>query len=264
MRRLPVASLSLLVWLAPATRAGADLAEMQKRGTLRILVVLSEDEPQFFSVKPGLPPGFDQEILEGFAKLHKLRLEVAPCPGWDALIPHLVKGKGDVIAGGFTDTEARRRQIEFSPEVFPTRTVVATRKPHRVIRTVEELREEKVGAIRGTTMIDALAAAGVSSVDDSLVAGAFPEALKSKKITAAVDGVEAVLKAKIADPELQIGMFLGPPESLAYGIRKEDRALLKALHEYVANLRRTPTWSRLVVKYFGKAGPEILKKARGE
>jgi hypothetical protein len=29
-------------------------------------------------------------------------------------------------------------------------------------------------------------------------------------------------------------------------------------------VRRTPTWSRLVVKYFGEEAPEILKRAREE
>jgi hypothetical protein len=27
-------------------------------------------------------------------------------------------------------------------------------------------------------------------------------------------------------------------------------------------VRRTPTWSRLVVEYFGSSAPEILRKAR--
>jgi hypothetical protein len=39
---------------------------------------------------------------------------------------------------------------------------------------------------------------------------------------------------------------------------------LKALDEYIENLRRTPTWSRLVVKYFGERAPDVLKKARME
>jgi hypothetical protein len=29
-------------------------------------------------------------------------------------------------------------------------------------------------------------------------------------------------------------------------------------------VRRTPTWNRLVVKYFGEDAPEILKRARAE
>jgi len=37
---------------------------------------------------------------------------------------------------------------------------------------------------------------------------------------------------------------------------------LAALNEYIANLRRTPTWSRLVVRYFGADAIEVLKKAR--
>ena len=57
-------------------------------------------------------------------------------------------------------------------------------------------------------------------------------------------------------------MFLDRPASLAYGVRKEDKALLAALNAYLSDLRRTSTWSRLVVKYFGEASVEILKKAR--
>jgi hypothetical protein len=47
-------------------------------------------------------------------------------------------------------------------------------------------------------------------------------------------------------------------------VRKEDRALLAALDEYISNVRRSPTWSRLVVKYFGDAAVEVLRKARSE
>ena len=72
--------------------------------------------------------------------------------------------------------------------------------------------------------------------------------------------LRAVARAK--DPELQIGAFIGQASSLAYGVRKEDAKLFQALNGYVSNLRKTPTWSRLVVKYFGAAAPEILKKAR--
>jgi hypothetical protein len=35
-----------------------------------------------------------------------------------------------------------------------------------------------------------------------------------------------------------------------------------ALDDYVANLRKTASWSRLVVKYFGESALEILKKSR--
>lgn len=253
-----------LLTLLPSAGAAADLPDLKKRGSLRVLVVLSDEELHFFSVKPGTPPGFDQEILQRFAERQQLKIEVVPVVGWDALIPSLLKGKGEVIAGGFTASETRKKQIAFTSEVFPTRNVVITRKPHRVVRTLAELKEERIGTIKGTTMAEALSAAAVHNVDESFEAGEFIQALKNRKITAAVDGVEAALKAKQADPDLQIGMFLGPPESLAYGVRKEDVELLRALDAYVVNLRKTPTWSQLAVKYFGDAAPEILRKTRSE
>ena len=64
------------------------------------------------------------------------------------------------------------------------------------------------------------------------------------------------------DPAFQIGMFVGPTESLAFGVRKDDQRLLAALNEYITNVRRSATWNRLVVKYFGPSAVEILRRAR--
>jgi ABC-type amino acid transport substrate-binding protein len=83
-------------------------------------------------------------------------------------------------------------------------------------------------------------------------------------VGAVVLGVENAISAQRADPALELGLFLGPPTSLAYAVRKGDVQLLKALDDYIENLRRTPTWSRLVVKYFGEMAPDVLKKARTE
>jgi hypothetical protein len=51
---------------------------------------------------------------------------------------------------------------------------------------------------------------------------------------------------------------------VAYGVRKDSPLLLRALDDYVLNVRRTSTWSRLVVKYFGEHSLEILKRCRAE
>ena len=64
------------------------------------------------------------------------------------------------------------------------------------------------------------------------------------------------------DPEIELGMFLGEPNRLAYGVHKDSSALLQALDTYIENTRKTLTWNRLVVKYFGQSAPEILRLAR--
>ncbi|MCL4819261.1 MAG: transporter substrate-binding domain-containing protein [Vicinamibacteria bacterium] len=253
-----------VIALAVAAPAAADWAEVKQRGALRVLYVYDEKRPEFFADKPGVAPGFDHEVLQGFASLHKLKLELVNVPTWDALLPALQAKKGDLVAGRFTVTESRRKLVEFTNEVFPTRNVVINRRPKPPVTTLEQLRAEKVGTIRGTSMAEAIAAAGVpaSNVDDGLAAGSFGEALKSGRVSAAVWGVESAIALSREDADVQIGVFLGPPGSLAWAVRKGEPDLLRELNAYVDNVRRTQTWSRLVVKYFGEAGPEILKKAR--
>jgi ABC-type amino acid transport substrate-binding protein len=262
MRRLMPSLLLAALVGAAAVPAHADWPDIQKRGTLRVLVV---DEDLFYNLKPGQQPGLDKEVLDGFASLHKLKLEVVPLPSWDAMIPSLNEGKGDLIVGGYAATEARRKQIEFSAEVFPSRKVVVTRRPHPPVTTLEQLRQEKVGTVKGTSMAERVAAAGVPEANVEYVpSGTLPAALKDGKVGAIVFPVEHAILEQHKDPALQLGMFVGPPVSLAFGLRKGDVQLKQVLDEYLENLRRTPTWSRIVVKYLGESAPDILKKARTE
>ena len=262
LRPLP----AVLLLAALATRAAhanaADLPEIVKRGELRVLVV--DGSPAFFGVRPGAPPGLEREILDGFASLHKVKVRVVEIQSWEDLLPALQEDKGDVIAGGMTDTPERAKLVSFTAEVFPTRDVVLTRKPHRVVTSVAQLREEKVGTIKGTSYEQTVASANVpaKNIDDSLPAAGLAAALKSGQVTAVVDGIEDALRLHKEDPQLQIGTFVGPPSSLAFAVRKNDKALFQALDAYVSNMRKSPTWSRLVVKYFGASAIEVLKKAR--
>ena len=258
-RRMRIlAAATLLALAGPPLRA--DWPEVQKRGSLRVLAV---HEDLFFSLKPDTPPGFDRELLEGFCQLHKLRLEVVPQERWNTIIPALMDGEGDVIAGGYAATETRRRLIDFTVEAFPARKVVFTRKPHAVVETLAQLREEKVGTVRGTSMEEAVKEAGVPLANIEYVpSGTLPAALKAGTITAAVLGIEHVIREQRKDPEIQVGLFLGQPGLQAFGLRKGEAALKAVLDEYLENVRKTPTWSRLVVKYLGEAAPETLRKAR--
>ncbi len=249
------------------TVAVADLAEIKAGGKLRVLYVPSvAPTDDFLDVKSADRPGFDRELLEGFAQLHKLKVEYLTVQEWDGLAPALVKGKGDLIAGRYSVTEGRKKALAFTAEVFPTRHLVVTRKPTRVVTTMDELLKEQIGTVRGSSMAETLAAAGVPAarVDDSLRPGQQGIALVEGKVTAVVMGVENAIAEQRHDPSFQLGMFLGPPGSLAFGTRKEDAELRQALDEYLESSRRSTAWNRLVVKYFGESAVEVLKKARAQ
>ena len=81
--RLVAAALSCLTpWFAAAPRAAAgDLAQIMARGSVRVLAGADED-PAWFSIRKSESPGFEREVLEGFARLHKLRFEAVPVARW--------------------------------------------------------------------------------------------------------------------------------------------------------------------------------------
>src|SRR5262245_51950339 len=86
-----------MVALASASVASvqaADLADVKARGVLRVIIMPLQPKDEFFAYPPGPKPGFDREVLDGFARLHKITLDVVPVEGWDNLIPALLEGKG--------------------------------------------------------------------------------------------------------------------------------------------------------------------------
>ena len=139
---------ALAAFSLASSRGAADLGDLEKEGRLRVLCVLVAEEPEFFAHPPGDRPGFDREVLEGWARMHKLRLEVVRQTSWDALVPALLESKGDVIAGRFTATESRRKRIAFTAETFPTRNVVISRRPRPPVETPEQLRGRRSASSR--------------------------------------------------------------------------------------------------------------------
>jgi ABC-type amino acid transport substrate-binding protein len=261
--RLRFAAAVVACCIAASAHAAEKTSPLESRKVLRVLRMDAPPDDQFFNLGEG-NPGFDREILEGFAKLHHVKLEPVTVPSWEDLVPALLDKKGDIAAGRFTVTPARQDKVDFTVEVFPTRHVVLTRRPTRTILTRDELRAVKVGTVKGSAVEEAVLAAGVPAANlihiDPTSTG---RVLRDGKVKVLVSNVESAVVDMKKDPELQIGMFLGPPRSLAYAVRKDDPELLKALNEYLEHTRRSPTWNRLVVKYFGEAGLEILKTVRG-
>ena len=255
--------LAAAVLLITCTQARADLHDIRKRGQLRVLV--AEGTPQFFAWKPGARPGLEREVLQGFCRLQRVDMAIVPISSRAAVLTALQKGEGDVAAGALSMVATPDDALDFSAEVLPTRHVVVTRKPAKSVLTLDELRaEDKVGTTRGTALAEAVATAGVPAarVDDTLPMDGLLSALKAGKVTACVVGLEQVLPAQREDPELLLGMRLGPRVSLAFGLRKDDVQLRGALNEYITNMRRSAAWNRLLLSYFGDAAADILKAAR--
>ena len=87
-------------------------------------------------------------------------------------------------------------------------------------------------------------------------------ALKASEVGAAVLPISELALASKRVPGLEAGMTVGAPGTVAWAVRKEDSALRGAIDDYLANVRRSPSWSRLVVQYFGDQALAVLGRAR--
>lgn len=142
--------------------------------------------------------------------------------------------------------------------------MVVTRRPDEAITSLDSLRAVRVGVSFGTTWAEAATAAGVpaSRLVDLPDMKAILEALRTRKITAAVVSLADLTLALRSDPDLQAGMFLGPAGSAAWGVREADPELRRALDKHLENSRKTGSWSRLVVKYYGAGALKVLDRAK--
>lgn len=264
MRSALTCAFVALLALSTSLAARADLKEIKARGTLKVLTGFDE-QPELYSFASTGEPGFEREIVEGFARLNRIQVESVKVTNFDEIIPMLNRGEGDLITG-IIDTPLRRQSIAFSVEILPSRHAVLTRKPSKVIGTLDELRKARVGVIPGTSWEAEAVAAGVPRANLLPMAG-MKELLgdmKTGKVQATVMALSDATLAVRRDPALQIGLFLGEPGHSAFGVRKQDTELRRALDSYISSLRKGQSYSRLIVKYFGNDALRVLGRARAE
>jgi len=245
--------------------AGADLAEIRERGVLRV-VIERDTLPELFAPGSDTRPGFEQEILQGFAHHQGLRLEIVPVATIEERIPALLDGRADVGAG-IVVTDSRRKLVDFSADVLPIRHVAVTLPPQPSLTTVEALRRVRVGTIRGSSWAEQVARAGVpkEKIDASFETVVdLVQALRTQRVDATVLSVVWAMSERSRHPDLQLGVLLGEPTSISFAIAKESPQLRAALDTYLRNIYAASLWDRLVVKYFGDAGLDLLKKSRGQ
>jgi ABC-type amino acid transport substrate-binding protein len=157
-----------------------------------------------------------------------------------------------------------RDLVDFTTEVLPLRHVVMTRRPHPSVATLDQLRRERVATLKGSSWAEQVEAAGVppENVETLTSVAEVIGALRNGRVSAVVLSIVWAIVERRKDPQMEIGLFVGPALGQAWAVRKTTPRLRQALDQYLNNVRHTATWSRLVVKYYGETALEILQKSR--
>jgi ABC-type amino acid transport substrate-binding protein len=229
---------------------------------LRVLVA-ADEMPEMFSFADGGQPGLERELIEGFCRLHGMKLEIVPVRDFDQIIPMLLRGEGDAITG-IVNNPARRQKVAFTGEVFPVRHLAVTRRPAPAVGRVDDLRALRVGVIPGTSWEQAAAEAGVPKAKriafrdaDALLAG-----LRGGQVDAVVMALLDYALASKRDPRLAAGAFVGTGVSAAIAVRPDDARLLEALNGYLQGMQQAR--HALMFKYLSEEALSLIALARRE
>jgi len=149
---LLVAALAVLTFSAGSVYAADTIAEIQKRGVLRI------------GMEPGYMPfeltnqkgeiiGFDVDMAKRMAKAMDVKLELVST-AWDGIIPALMTGKFDVIMSGMTLTQSRNMTINFAqPYILIGQSILFKKELAGDVHSYKDLNDPKytVASKLGTT-----------------------------------------------------------------------------------------------------------------
>lgn len=265
----PVASLRPSGSVDATPAAGTYLAELRRRGTIRVGV--SVDKLRFGSVDPftGQFVGFDNDIArEVAARLFGVALDKADATiTWVAIptaekVNALADGRVDLVANTFSINCRRRQTIEFSSEYFTSSQRILVRADSPSQR-LEDLGGQKVCAAAGSTSIDNIATAAQKIADHAKRPVPFP-------VTNQVDCLVALQQGKVAaisthdsilagmtdqDPNVRI---VGPAissESYGLGLPKGHDEWVRYVNGVLEDLRRNGRWGQIYQRWLAKLGP---------
>ncbi len=214
--------------------ATGDLDAIIERGEIRVIA------PRFDGAdalpRSGLPVHTYQDLAEAFAAAKGLSVHWVYVDDFEALIPSLLAGQGDMIVTNMTVTDARAERVDFTRAIAQVAEVVIAAKT-RKLEAVDDLAGISVGVPRGSAYQESLAAHDLAASTVLLPSHESP--------TERLDGVmqgrydATVLDSDIASTlideyeALDIHFRLNKHRPIAWAVRPDNPHLLNQLNQFL-------------------------------
>ena len=175
---------------------------------------------------------------------------------WPSIIPALKLGRFDIIFGGMSVTEQRKKLVDFAdPFMTVGQTVLLNAKHKNSVKSYKDLNDAKFVVVSkpGTTGEDAvqrLISKATYETVDTEIAGAM-RVLEGTADAFVYDfPFNAVFSAMHPSDQL---VFLDEPftkEPIAWAIRKNDPDFLKFLNGFLQNIKKDGRFDKIYNKWF--------------
>lgn len=244
-----------------------DLAVIQERG--RLTAITGYNAISYFIYR-GQPMGFELELLQRLADHLDVELDIIVANDLSTMFNLLNRGEGDLIAYNLTITKDRSERVLFTEAHTTTRQVLVQRKPpnwrqikqheieDRLVRSPIDLIGDTVYVKRGSAYLGRLRNLSEEVGGDIYVQQA-PGYVTTEELMRRV--AEGAIPYTVADQnvariyqtfysELDVNTPLSLPQRIAWAVRSNAPALATAINEWLASIKRTPTFNVIYDKYY--------------
>lgn len=193
--------------------------------------------------------GFDVDLIEEIAKLMGKEIQWKNI-AFDGLLPALQAKKLDIIIAGMTETEERKKFVNFSQTYYEANQMMMVHKENPVVKSFNELKGHEVGVVLGYTgdiVVSELEGVKVhryNAVSEAIMA------LKAQKIEVVVLDSEPAKNYAKQNPELTLIDTDVAKEKYAIAVGKNDKELVEAIDKALDELKANGTYDKLIEKYF--------------
>ncbi|MBQ0754787.1 MAG: transporter substrate-binding domain-containing protein [Gammaproteobacteria bacterium] len=248
------------------TRVKRNWANIKQSGALR---VITTNNPASYFLWRGELMGFDYELVNEFAKKHKLRVRVVVRDGPESMYEALEQGYGDVIAGAVTRTPERvqngwtfsRRYLRVSEQVIGAEgaeefadlsalngKTVAVNPEHSYMETLLALQERGIH-------VDIQPVPGATSemIMADVADGLYDYTLVDSHLAA----METTFRT-----DIRIVYDLAEDKDIGWVVRPEQQELLAAMNTFIRKAYRGLHYNIYFNRYFSE--PKSIAKYREE
>ncbi len=237
--------LAVTTWAAPL-RVGIDL----------------DGEPMTFLDDKGVPTGFAVDLLNAIAQSMHLEVVYVAKP-WPEMLEDFRAGRTDLLAN-ITSTPQRAEFIDFSDPHIVMNGAVFVRKGDNSIRSLVDLRDQRVTVKIGGAPHAYLEQHGwarhivpAATLRDSL--RAVSEGRADAALDARIVGLKNIRDEHLTNVEAADVTLLDFAQRLHFGAHRGDAATIALLNEGLARLHANGTYDRIYEKWIEPLDPRRVR-----
>ncbi|MDD4455425.1 MAG: transporter substrate-binding domain-containing protein [Candidatus Methanomethylophilaceae archaeon] len=200
--------------------------------------------------------GYDIDVVEAIAKHLGKKVEIVDM-SFDGLIPALMTGKVDLVAAGMTNTEERRKKVNFSSVYYDIENAFVVRADDSSIMKLDDLKGKiatvQIGTAQDTFITNTGLPAEIKRFQKN------DDALMEIKVgrgdfcVVNLTVANAFLRNnKTFEEDLKIGFrnkIHREGEGIALGLPKGDEALLNAVNGAIETMKNNGEFDSIKKKY---------------